>query len=177
MKKAALVLVFLLLCFSLGACANTSVSSSVVQIESVLVPVSSAPFLGDGYDASATSLLQSTPDPDAAWLVSFVGKYVCADEGSFAPDYFPTLTFHEDGTFHFWANLLEGMGDVRGTWHKGDDIDGLPSLRLMVTETAFSGFIGDNVTQIDLIVQDQNTLVWSADTIGGTNRGDVFTRQ
>jgi len=102
---------------------------------------------------------------------AILGKWFSYEPDSHPNENTPTLTLNEDGTFHFYVNLLEGMGSVEGSYEiYGDYIE------CSVASMDFRGFLGDDVTSFALSI-GENTLIYNGDPIGDTNPGAVFRRE
>lgn len=91
--------------------------------------------------------------------------------------YCPAVELLNDGKAIFHANLLTGMGDLSGTYTVSAD-----SIHISVKEVAFSGFAGDNITDMVFDLVDGGSALELAYTspetpVGITNAGDRFEKQ
>ena len=117
-------------------------------------------------DAAQTAIAaETTPAPD------ILGTWYHYEEGSHPDEYAPALTFNGDGTYHFLVNLLEGMGNVTGTY---EVLDGVAVCT--VDSIDFWGFLGDGATVFRCSV-GENALTYDGDAFGVTGPGAVFTRE
>ncbi|MDO4582417.1 MAG: hypothetical protein Q4B96_07545, partial [Bacillota bacterium] len=106
--------------------------------------------------------------------VALAGYFVCADENSYAPGYFPSLTLNEDGSCEFYVNLAEAMGTVSGYWQISADGR---MISLIVESRDFSGFTGDDVDEFVFEVLDNDRILFQGPQIGLIWEGaTVFTR-
>lgn len=98
-----------------------------------------------------------------------VGTYVSTNE-TFSPDELPTITFSENGTFYLNENMLNGMGEYRGSYkYDGTYYD------CTVEEIGFFGY-GGNVPEVFSFIRfDANTIVL-LDLISGSQPKDVFVK-
>ncbi len=92
--------------------------------------------------------------------VSTVRHYV-SDSKMFSDPYMPELVLNPDGTFMLTENLFAGMGHYSGTFTSDDYI-----LTLHVEETDFSGFAGDDVTEITFEALSEDVLQLMTDLCG-----------
>lgn len=103
----------------------------------------------------------AAPEPAAPLVYAAAGDYM--------PQYTPTLTLYPDGTFHFVANLAEGMGNIYGTYS-----DNSGSYAMQVTERDFYGFVGDDLNSFAFDIVDSATLIYRGGSIGLTNDGETY---
>ena len=75
--------------------------------------------------------------------------------------YMPELVLNPDGTFLLTENLFAGMGHYSGTFTSDDYI-----LTLHVENTDFSGFAGDDVTEITFEALSEDVLQLMTDLCG-----------
>ena len=92
--------------------------------------------------------------------VSTVRHYV-SDSEMFSDPYMPELVLNPDGTFLLTENLFAGMGHYSGTFTSDDYI-----LTLHVENTDFSGFAGDDVTEITFEALSEDVLQLMTDLCG-----------
>ncbi|MBE6712221.1 MAG: hypothetical protein E7580_01735 [Ruminococcaceae bacterium] len=102
-------------------------------------------------------------------LVRLETHYFSTVKDNFSKGYEPKLVLNKDGTFVFVENLAAGMGTYRGTYQILWD-----HVQLLVTETDFSGFAGDDVKLIDFIIKDPDTLTLNTE-LCMSFPGDVFS--
>ena len=91
-------------------------------------------------------------------------------DGALAPDGYPTLTLNKDYTFRFVANLLEGMGNITGSYTIYEDI-----IHCYVSYRDFMGFTGDTLTELVFRVNGSE-LIYMSDYLGWTEPGASFKR-
>lgn len=112
---------------------------------------------------------QPTPEPAPAQS-SYVGIFYDTTD-QYAPEYTPSITFGADGSFNFYVNLLEGMGDIFGTYSESGGV-----ISCTVTSRDFMGFAGDTMGSFSFTAVDGNTLVYNGEMVGGTQPGTSFVR-
>lgn len=102
------------------------------------------------------------------------GTYLCSSP-EIDSAYWPMLELGVDGKAVFRANLLTGMGELKGSYL----IDG-DTIQISVETVSFTGFAGENVQDIVFRIVSENTLELSYTTpdtpIGLTNPGDQFVK-
>lgn len=119
--------------------------------------------------AGSTGSTSSAPTPAPAES-AFVGTYYDAS-GVAPPEYTPAISFAADGSFHFAVNLLEGMGEITGSYAEGAGV-----IECAVSSINFSGFAGEGISAFSLTVVDANTLVYNGEMVGATSAGATFVR-
>lgn len=98
------------------------------------------------------------------------GTFTNVQSKSFVEGYEPEITFMNDGTFEMTENLLAGMGTYKGIWlYDGNQY------RCKVQEVSFSGFAGDNVSEIAFHYGTDGILYLNTD-LCGSRAGHVFKR-
>jgi len=114
---------------------------------------------------AATSAAAASPAVFGKWYDSDLLEY---------GENCPALTLNEDGTFHLYVNLLEGMGNIQGTYTiDGDDGD---IIACHVVSRDFLGFEGDDVDYFKF-VSNRDTLIYEGGGICETRSGSVFRRE
>ncbi len=98
--------------------------------------------------------------PQEVGTVNTVRRYV-SDSKMFSDPYMPELVLNPDGTFVLTENLFAGMGHYSGTFTSDDYI-----LTLHVDKTDFSGFAGDDVTEITFEALSEDVLQLMTDLCG-----------
>ena len=128
-------------------------------------PEGAAPGSDSGGSPDDVSLpgIQGDPGGD----VSGVWREV--DSGA-VQEYCPTITLNDDHSFHFSVNLLEGMGNVEGTYEINGD-----KVCCYVDSRDFSGFVGDTLTELVFGING-NELVYESGDIGITMPGASFQK-
>ena len=91
-------------------------------------------------------------------------------DSALSPMYYPTLTLNEDHTFHFVANLLEGTGNITGTFAIKEN-----KIHCYVSERDFMGFAGDTLTELVFRVTGSE-LIYESDNLGWTEPGASFNK-
>ncbi len=82
----------------------------------------------------------------------------------------PSLTLREDNTFTFRVNLLEGFGNIDGTYEVKDS-----RIYCEVEKRDFGGFVGDDIDEFVFLIEN-GELIYESSYIGMTNNGDHFVR-
>jgi hypothetical protein len=100
-----------------------------------------------------------------------LGEWYYYDENKHPDEYAPVLTFHEDGTYHFYVNLLEAMGSVTGTYEAGGGV-----IQCAVASKDFSGFSGDGIASFELSI-GESTLTYNGGSFGDMDPGSIFVRK
>lgn len=102
------------------------------------------------------------------------GIYRCVST-EISDQYWPSIELTSTGEAVFHANLLTGMGEARGAYTVEDD-----RIHMTVEKVAFTGFTGENVTDLmfDRIGDDTLELSYTTpdSSIGITNAGDRFVK-
>ncbi len=145
-----------------------SVAQSVAQSSSQSAPPDTIP------ESVARKPTESKPEtPEKAMPVQ-VGVFL-HNNAALAVDaeqsYLPKLTLDENKSASFCENLLQGMGYYYGKWEQNDN-----KIIITVTGMDFAGFAGDDVKEIEFIVQDEKTLVLQT-KLCSSAVGDLFLHQ
>lgn len=102
------------------------------------------------------------------------GIYLC-NSPEIDSEYWPMLELGVEGKAVFRANLLTGMGELKGNYLVDGD-----TIQISVETVSFTGFAGENVQDIVFRIVSENTLELSYTTpdtpIGLTNPGDQFVK-
>lgn len=102
------------------------------------------------------------------------GTYYCVST-EIGQQYWPSIELDAQGAAVFRANLLTGMGELRGSYTIDDD-----TIKMSVEQVSFTGFAGEKVTDLvfDFVSEDTLQLAYtSPDTpVGITNAGDRFVK-
>lgn len=102
------------------------------------------------------------------------GTYRCISD-EINEQYWPSLELTVEGEAIFHANLLTGMGELRGSYTIDDDV-----VKVSVEQVSFTGFAGEKVTDIvfDFVSEDTLELAYTTPNtpVGITNPGDRFVR-
>lgn len=125
----------------------------------------STPFADTLHTPSPDSVSAS---PDAEQLDP-VGTFVSTNE-TFRKEELPTITFSADGSFTLEENMLNGMGEYRGSY----EYDGT-YYECRVEEVGFFGYGGNVPETFSFLRFDANTLIL-LDLISGSQPKDVFVK-
>ncbi|MBQ1505289.1 MAG: hypothetical protein IIZ48_00795 [Erysipelotrichales bacterium] len=109
-----------------------------------------------------------TPEPDPTTITSTV---YTNKSPMFSNPYRPKIEFFSDGTFVMTESLLDAMGTYKGTYTLEDN----KYYRCKVAQTSFSGYAGDDVTEIVFVVIDDERLMLDSNLCGSTV-DDVFVK-
>ena len=96
-------------------------------------------------------------------------KYYKSDYQGSLDEYTPRLMLKNDGTFVLTENLLEGMGEYKGTYTVKYN-----HLILTIKSINFKGFLGDDLKSIDFTINNKNKLTLNTD-LCASRKGDVFS--
>lgn len=141
---------------------QSEASSQPVSSSSVPEPVAEAP----APDPAPESQQAPAPPPQSPYIGTFY-----ENSGQYAPEYTPRITFAADGSFDLLVNLLEGMGNIYGTYTETNGY-----IECTVTSRNFMGFAGDAMGFFTFTAIDTNTLVYSGEQVGLMGSGTYFLR-
>ena len=121
---------------------------------------------------------EESPAPavfDGAWVLKFCsanGPYAGLAEDAFSPEYTPKLVMDAaTGKFTWTLNLLEGMGEMTGSFAaNGDKAD------FTVASKNFSGFEGDGITAFSMELVD-GYLVYNGAPCCSCEAGDKYAKE